>query len=325
MRAVLLNDTRSEPHAGCHRVVNNLLAACKRVGIDIIGTHPNNCLDDAPYVASILDEIDLLLINGEGTMHHDCPKAIELGRAAQAARARHKTVALLNTVWQANSRLNQYLKSMDLVFCRESRSTEQVRCAGHSAETVPDLLFATDTDAMNTCDAKGLRQVAVIDSVDRRLAVQLAWYALRHRHAFLTMHEASWKRIRRRPWLAAALRLQSGQRIRPGTTQFEQHLSRYRFVLSGRFHGICMAMLLGIPVLGVASNTHKMEGLMQDVGIGSAGLVSTNTLNPELLQFQWSAVSERRAAVRHYVQSARKAIRSMLEKIVDATATRSAA
>jgi polysaccharide pyruvyl transferase WcaK-like protein len=84
-------------------------------------------------------------------------------------------------------------------------------------------------------------------------------------------------------------------------------------------------MLRDIPVLGIASNTHKIEGLMQDAGVGPAGIISANHLSITQLQNQWRETRERRGEVQRYVQNAKIAIQSMFDTIANTTAAKVAA
>jgi hypothetical protein len=38
-------------------------------------------------------------------------------------------------------------------------------------------------------------------------------------------------------------------------------------IVSGRFHGVCMALVLEVPVIGLRSNTSKVEALLKDAGL----------------------------------------------------------
>lgn len=42
-------------------------------------------------------------------------------------------------------------------------------------------------------------------------------------------------------------------------------------VVTGRFHGICLAILAKRPFVAFASNTHKIEGLLKDANLGPGG------------------------------------------------------
>ena len=58
-------------------------------------------IDIAQWPVDAFDEAELILINGEGTMHHDRPLAIQYLELLREAKRRGKKTALINTVWQS--------------------------------------------------------------------------------------------------------------------------------------------------------------------------------------------------------------------------------
>lgn len=44
-------------------------------------------------------------------------------------------------------------------------------------------------------------------------------------------------------------------------------------IITGRFHGVCLAILLERPFIAVTSNTHKIEGMLVDAMLGPCGQV----------------------------------------------------
>ena len=142
MKAILLNDTRSNSHVGCNLVIKNTLVSCKNVGIEVTHTIKNNT---AAPLAEIQKHSDFqcLLINGEGTMHHDRQLAKQFGECAKWCKSQNKLVVLYNTVWQDNVVLNQYLPCFDAIYCRESFSSRAIQNEGFKATVVPDMVFNT--------------------------------------------------------------------------------------------------------------------------------------------------------------------------------------
>lgn len=312
MRALILNDTRCQHHVGCDLVMKNLLRLSSQHGLKVVATVTNSSSDDGVFVRARDNSYDLLLINGEGTLHHDRPKALAICHAARHASKRGKVVVLLNTVWQENDVLNRYLPFFDLIFCRESKSLAAILAQNHSAEVVPDLVFATDLRFSGRFEEPG-RGTVVIDSVDRNTTLRWARRALLRRFAFLTMHDVNYQRLRRRPLLWAGIRALSGVPVGELNSGFAEQLGRFGQVISGRFHGCCLAFLLGLPVLGLSSNTHKIEGLFADVGIGPAGIIPLR--GPAAIEQRFRFVQSRLSNVRAYVREARSDIDQMFEKI----------
>ena len=318
MRAILLNDTRSENHVGCSMVMRHVLRACERAGIRPLDTLPTSSPDDEAFVRGWAGRIQLVLLNGEGTMHDDQPKARGLARAARWASERGKRVVLFNTVWQNNSELNRLLPHLDLLFCRESLSADEARRAGTGASVVPDMVFAADGDRLpRRCQsAEGL---AVLDALDGRLARRLAWRACRCGDVYMPMNGANYERICRRRLLRWALALRCPGSPRPPGRDFLEQLSLHRGAISGRFHGTCLCFLAGVPVASIASNTHKIEGLYLDAGLDPALVMRIDRRRrlPPMSEFNRRIESMRRRsdAVRRYVAEAPSKISEMFRRI----------
>lgn len=316
MRAIVLNDTRSEDHIGCQLVMRNLLEQCSRRGIDVVASLPNSQLDDLPFVKAHLHEFELLIVNGEGTLHHDCPKALSLCRAAQYADAQGKKAVLINTVWQDNDQLHRFLPSFQLVAARESRSQAAIARVGPPARLVPDLVFATSPPTSfspRATKATVNHATVVIDSVDRKTTLRWAWRAVIRGYGMFVMHPTNYERLARRPLLMRALARRSGVPLQIIGDNFVGQLGFFSRVISGRFHGCCLAMLVGIPVLGLASNTHKIEGLFHDAGLGDPAIVKRGTRREVANRFQ--RVERQQDKVQRYVATAREQIEELFDDI----------
>jgi hypothetical protein len=155
----------------------------------------------------------------------------------------------------------------------------------------------------------------VLDCVIRRKTLQWAWRAVLWKYAFMPMHEENYWRLKRHPWLWLGLRLRCKCVVQKPGESFLRDLSRYREVVSGRFHGVCLAMLAGIPVVGIASNTHKIEGLFRDAGLDERAIVATGDLGE--LREKLAYVASRMASIRSYVAAAPERIRQMFLEIRD--------
>ncbi len=72
-------------------------------------------------------------------------------------------------------------------------------------------------------------------------------------------------------------------------------------------------MLVGIPVLGLASNTHKIEGLFDDAGLGDLAIVKRGTRREVANRFQ--RVERQQDKVQRYVSTAREQIEELFDDI----------
>ena len=96
----IVNDTRYDNHHGCLTVIENLKSAMKQRGWNCIGSLPvSSSLQDLErYFPKDLTP-DLIIVNGEGTLHHDgrnCKKLLTVCKKLQESYS----VVLINALWQ---------------------------------------------------------------------------------------------------------------------------------------------------------------------------------------------------------------------------------
>ena len=133
-KVVLVNDTSLfNTHFGCQLVGQTIREQCARVGLDIISSLP---LDfDMKMAKPWLQRADLVVINGEGSIHHR--RHTDLLKLADAYPS-----ALINCVYQENG--NQpSLNNFRYISARESLSANEIRVNGADCNVVPDLIFAS--------------------------------------------------------------------------------------------------------------------------------------------------------------------------------------
>lgn len=133
-KVVLVNDTSLfNTHFGCQLVGQTIREQCARVGLNIIASLPLEF--NRNQVKPWLQRADLVIVNGEGSMHH--------GRHTNLLNlANRYPCALVNCVYQENGdqpALNNFL----YVSARESLSANEVLSHGVACEVVPDLIFAS--------------------------------------------------------------------------------------------------------------------------------------------------------------------------------------
>jgi hypothetical protein len=316
MRAILLNDTRSEEHAGCDLVINNSLSECKRVDIQVVSTVLNSSDDFVQRVEYEAPSFDLVLVNGEGTMHDDRQKALNIAHAAKRAKELGKRVILYNTVWQNNRVLNTYLPYFDLVFCRESLSAREIVEAGCHAEIIPDMIFATHIpEELRKRDGRG---IIVLDSVHRKASLRLAWLSLFRGYRYMPISRPGLNRIRKRRVLHKLLCKRVVEPLLP-ERDLIQTLSRCDTIISPRFHGTCLAFMLLKPVVSIASNTHKIEGLYRDVGLPTNLILKPGQIFRLARLRELDRMKERylatRTEIQAFVETAERRIAYMFERI----------
>jgi len=314
MKALLLNDTRCEDHIGCELVVGNIYRLCQSVEISIIATVLISDKNPLSVVEKYCGDIDLLLLNGEGTMHDDAAKALKYMDALKCAKRRGVKCVLMNTVWQNNRKLNEYLGYCDLIFCRESLSAAEIKSLGFEARVVPDMTFATKEQSLATAEKKN--KLLIIDSVNRGVTKKLRNLAFKLRVPYLPMNSRSLHKERSNPFRFLLHLLLTGGLIKDPIKETLPLIASSEAVISGRFHGVCLSMLYGVPVISLSSNTHKLEGLFSDIGIPLTELVGASEVgNLALLKMRLERGKGYGPLISEYKSEAKVKINEMFRDI----------
>jgi len=255
VKILLGNDTGTAPHLGCQAVSDAHARLLGRAGHtvvyrlfrgELIG---HEAADDRQIVGSLerdervsgmLDAVEAVVVNGEGTLHHGA------GRSWLAlldiAQRRGKATLLVNSVFQEMRGFEATLARLDDFTVREGRSLVEARSRGARPRVVPDSYLAARFSAggepfagdvvtdwhRQRHDSGGILQ--------RYLAERSATYVP------LVTPEA-WN-----SWAGLPFRLAGAECI-----------------LTGRHHGVCAAVVAGTPFVALGSNTHKIEALLEDL------------------------------------------------------------
>lgn len=290
-KVVVLGDTRDLHHHGCEAVLAELCAGLTRAGLP-----PQHVLAGLQWRDAgdgVCETADVVVINGEGSLHHDRPHVAGVLALAALRKVRGKTTVLLNASWFANApERSRELEQFSRVAVRESASAGQIlRDGGPAVSMVPDLAIA---HALRS----GLRhtgggRIMVSDSTKeertkslRRLARVRGWEYL-PALAFPAVARAGAKsrKIFRRARLAARLgpfapwlcgpRYHAHAVGAAATGDYLARLAASGGVVTGRFHTVCFAMAMGVPFVAVASNTPKIEAIITDAGLDVAKRVAS--------------------------------------------------
>lgn len=319
---VVFNDTRVDRHHGCARVMGAVEHLSAINGFRILKTSPaHHCWKDDPEILAAVDQAKLLIVNGEGTIHHDREAGRRLLEVAAFARSKGIPSALINAGWEANGKEFQGLvRHFSLVSMRDSTSSEELSLAGVRSRVVPDLSLYLETDSLG--NDKTLSRIGYVDCVNRFTALEIdeICRAMKGRSLSILYSEpglfgylmfirqviaqadlsspATLSRLvmmRHRIWRAST----------QDTSQFLQRLSRVKLLVSGRFHACTLALLTETPFVSMASNTQKITSLIKDAGLaewrGQIGLQQDELL--AALERGWSA--RECEAIADYVASTR--------------------
>lgn len=232
-QVVFVGDTSLRtPHFGCQLVGQTFREQFARSGVELLASLPTK-LESVPGWRQLLARADLVVINGEGSIHHGrFQNLIDL--------AADHPCALVNCVYQENP-ANENLRRFQWISTRESLSAAAVRQAGAQAEVVPDVLFASSLLRSFVPTAPPSRDFGFTDCAEK-VVRRIGPLRLRHRPG----HSPKAKVV----------------------GDYLNFLASHRRMAVGRFHAAIACSVMGIPFSTWDSNTWKTEGLMSDMGVG---------------------------------------------------------
>ena len=271
-KVCILNDT-SRFHHGSGAVMDFIFRSVRTIGWQVTASYFGNSfmfekgppeLDDA-----ILSASDVILINGEGTIHHDSPMATFLLDTVE--RYRHKKICLVNTVWQEMSADNaRKLRHVDLVVARDHRSYRDIANFYDG-----QLLLSPDFSFLNRPFHAPMRDQGILfggfywGQHAQESGIKGADMALR------LLDRQNAVDITKESWHVVVNRLRSA-----------------RLLVTGKHHDVMAACVARCPFLFCPIPTHKIEAL------GEYGGVDLRPIDMSLTADGYAALFERTIADR---------------------------
>lgn len=228
---------------------------------------------------------ELVIINGEGALHHGRPAVAEVIELAKQRGG--KATVLLNTSWFDNpAELTRDLASFAIVSARESASAANIGAHGPQPRVVPDLAIrhalrsgirwqgggpAMAGDSTKPDVTRRLRSLAARRNWDYLPALAFPETVRPGKKSRKIHQRARWARA-----LGPFARFLVSPRYHAhavGVASTRDYLSRLAAsggVITGRFHTVCFALALRVPFLAVGSNTPKIEAILSDAGLDPA-------------------------------------------------------
>jgi hypothetical protein len=296
-KVAIFNDTSLAHHFGCDAVMATIAREVAGRGGEIIHRQPPGARwKDDPTSLGAIDEAALVIVNGEGTLHHSQEKAVLLGDLAAYCAERSKPAFLINATIEANDRaLTANILRFTRIWVRDSHSQGEVAAAGGSAEICGDLSFGAELAAW-----RGGKGPIVIDSTVRTARKLLAKTADRMKAPFLSMRYAPGPAYRRRGW--PRKRFSTAERDDSLALSefrgFAEYLGAFDALITGRYHALCFAVNMGMPVAAIASNTRKNHALIADIGLDGDRLFSQKPVLRPYSDAEKRKIAEYRERVR---------------------------
>jgi len=231
-KAILLNDTSDENHLGSMQTVQSIKGLLHKHGFTVVKPFSRKAiLESESSVKEAVKDANLIVVNGEGTMHRGNKIMENIARLC----ARRSSV-LINTVWEKMFvDTTDFVNLFSLIAVRESYSYREIVKFVDKKKVmlVPDAIFYTKVEKPTTVIGYG-------DSVLDYLRTNLS----RRKNYFPTELVAT----------------------KPDWDAYITWLRSLDLHVTGRFHGVCAAALAGTPFVAFPSNSYKVEGLLADMG-----------------------------------------------------------
>ena len=274
MKVWIFNDTSYENHFGCILVVKTLTDIAKEVfkerSIVTVSITERKVFN--PY--SVQDG-DVVLLNGEGSFHHDGKAAmywIKVLSCVREIRAERVKIALVNSSWFCNVQLNQYLGVFDLISLRDKLSKEEVlRYRKNDVIYCPDLAYFGARKIMEEVSLPsadipawiflqgGVDNPSPQISGGRHVSIFSKGCKFRNfLHQFNRSHLFNIKKFR-----SLIAEFLFSQQVKTPES-YMGLINCSSAVISGRYHTIVMACALNKRILPITSNTPKIQSFLKD-------------------------------------------------------------
>lgn len=262
---ILLNDTGRLSggfHLGTLFACSGIRQSLTDRGLQEIGWANDRARFDA-LLESATQQPELVVLNGEGTMHHGARRADELLSMCVHAKEKGMNVAVINSVWEENpGAMVQALRQADLIHVRDNFSLKSLP-EKFPAKVTPDVSIKPFLNIMRKGKFPPPQyKIAVMDSVLPKVSTALLDFSEHGKFPFFAMPEGNLRNTRN------TVAERSG-RIWPRLLQLTDVMMAQAWV-TGRFHGLIAALCAGLPVCVLSSNTAKIEGFLRDGALTEA-------------------------------------------------------
>lgn len=318
----VLNDTGARGcHFGSGRVMENIGILARQSGLKISSTVAVGTPSTSPFMRRSIHDADIVMVNGEGTLHHGRRRARWLIDAIKYAKSGNKPVALVNALYQHNPESwDAVIRDLDLVYARDGMSASQLSiAAGREVGHMGDLSLYSEGFSSPERERNGTlfgdsvhikttrRILAVAGNVSMLAPVRVmpitncyrpsgsggaAAFDLKTIYAYRCQ-----RKLRRYRHLVS---------FSASEEAYMETLGRFALSVTGRFHALCFALLTRTPFVAIASNSWKMDAIIGDVGLRRERLLSPEDLTPEIIMdYDWSYTAREIEAIERYIETNR--------------------
>jgi len=282
---LLVNDTSLICHHGCNLLMNTIYDFFEKNKLLIKKKiyYEENYLN---YVSSI-NNYDLILINGEGTIHgkinSDTNKVREIIEFIKIVKKKYKTPIVIfnSTISSLKKEQLQIINLVDKIYVREKYSYDYLKKEKIKSEILPDFLTLLKIKNSN----KKNQTIIVTDSSIQKTSKKLLRFSTLKNHIYIPILYNNYLRYMRFFTFKFALKFKLFLFINlylflknKYLNFFLKKISNSKFIITGRFHGIFICLALMKPFYTFQSDTYKINGLINLIGLKKR-MLSINEIN----------------------------------------------
>ena len=272
MKILIVNDTRTENHHGCSRVMNCIdknLKLREISAIDYINVSSKWSFFENSKKKVL--KADLLLINGEGTLHDDLDNVEMLLDIIVFAKAYDVPSIVINaTVFNLSKNNLEKLSESKMIYVRDKASKTYLKENDIKSNYCPDLTFwktrevLKDVRRVDIGITEGFNfnpDVKIIQSKNFELFSVFNFQQAYHSYSYLR------RLVQSNLFFKLFLKKNKDIIAIDNHIKFFQYLNKFKFIITGRYHIVCFCLYLNIPFKYVDSNTPKISSLLEDIGL----------------------------------------------------------
>ncbi len=278
--ALLINDTNLVFHHGCSLLMHQIYKTFKENNIVIKQTlfHENN-FDNFNINHKI--NFDIALINGEGSIHGSTKKVSQIFNLISRLKKKNIPIIIFNsTIDSLNKKNINILRYVNKIYVRENESHKYLKRNKINSTIVPDFLSLLP---MRTKQKKKIGTL-IIDSSVRSKTEKLLEFSKKNDFAYSPMLYTYKYRFLYFLFIRIFLILKIKIPLHIFTIfkkiiaeTYKNKIQQSKFLITGRFHSIFIALSSLTPFVTFDSDTHKIKALLKDIGIENR-LIKINQL-----------------------------------------------
>jgi polysaccharide pyruvyl transferase WcaK-like protein len=323
----IFNDTSRNGHFGCLAVMSTIISQLERRNAKIKFSWPlnNDWTKHKNYIER--QKLDLIIVNGEGTIHHTKNSnsvKLLLEIAIFSKKINIPAFLINSTIYNVDDESIKLLKLFAKIYVRETGTQNYLSTKGVPSEMVPDLSFFTPFLDEHV-DEEHRNKFLFTDSVKRDISKKLQRISEHSNSEFISMVPKKQNKltyfIKK---FISKLQIHFLPKLSPipkyeNLTSFLNKLKKSKLTITGRFHTTTLALATYTPIIAIESNTPKISYILMDI-FGDTERIKTiydidsiNLTNEK----EYEYTSKEKNEINTYIKSGKDKLNKMFDDMIE--------